>query len=399
MKEIFDWKQERAEITASLRTIINEYEGKEMPGEKKDEMARLETKFDELNAKIVQEEKQLERERIAGERQSSESPAKNNKTRQMFAAALTGDAQKIKEYQNAMSLGTDAQAGNLTAPMEFVQELIKGLDDAIIMRQLSRVVGPIGAAQSLGFPYRSTEADDATWITENAASVEETDLAYGRREFSPKRMSKIIKVSKTLVSHAPMAESTIRDEMIYRISAGGENAYMNGSGTNEPLGIFTASNDGIPTTRDVSTGNTETAVTFDGLINAKYSVKQQYRRNAAWVLHRDAIKMVAQIKDSDGQYIWQPSVAVDVPDILLGAPVYESEYAPNTFTAEKYVAVYGDFKAGYWICDADGLTIQVLNELYAPNNQVGYLFDYFGDGAPVLGEAFARVKLAAAAGG
>ena len=131
-------------------------------------------------------------------------------------------------------------------------------------------------------------------------------------------------------------------------------------------------------------------------MNAKYSVKQQYRRNAAWMMHRDMFKMLAKIKDTDGQYIWQPSVALNTPDTLLGHPAYESEFAPNTFAAEKYVAVYGDFKSGYWICDADGMNIQVLDQLYATTNQIGYLFDYFGDGAPVLGEAFARVKLASA---
>ena len=70
-----------------------------------------------------------------------------------------------------------------------------------------------------------------------------------------------------------------------------------------------------------------------------------------------------------------------------------SEYAPNTYTAGKYAAVYGDFRTGYMICDGDGLYIQVLNELYAPNNSIGYLVEYFGDGAPVVGEAFARLKI------
>jgi hypothetical protein len=34
----------------------------------------------------------------------------------------------------------------------------------------------------------------------------------------------------------------------------------------------------------------------------------------------------------------------------------------------------------------------VLRELYSLTNQIGYLVDYFGDGAPVLPEAFVRVK-------
>ena len=55
--------------------------------------------------------------------------------------------------------------------------------------------------------------------------------------------------------------------------------------------------------------------------------------------------------------------------------------------------MYGDFKTGYWICDSDGLYIKVLNELYSEYNEIGYIINYFGDGAPVLPGAFARVKM------
>jgi len=157
--------------------------------------------------------------------------------------------------------------------------------------------------------------------------------------------------------------------------------------------LFVANAAGINTDRDMATGNTATAVTFDGLINAKYSIKQQYWNGAEWVMHRDLAKMLAKIKDGEGQYIWQPSIAAGQPDRLLGFNVNLSEYAPNTYTAGLYAAILGNFGLGYWICDADAINIQVLKELYAVTNQIGYLFDYFGDGAPVLPEAFARVKM------
>jgi HK97 family phage major capsid protein len=102
--------------------------------------------------------------------------------------------------------------------------------------------------------------------------------------------------------------------------------------------------------------------------------------------------MLAKIKDRDGQYVWMPSVRDGQPDLLLGKPVNMSEYAPNTFTTGLYAAVYGNFDF-YWICDADAMTVQVLDQPYATKNQIGYIWDYFGDGMPVIGEAFARVKL------
>lgn len=391
-KRLFDLKQERANITHEIRNIMDTFENKEMDGLKKEELTKLENRFDNLNDQILVEEKQIQRERVIGEQVPEQEKRMDNQG-EMFIKALSGDATKMNEYRNSFTLGTDDQAGYLTAPVDFREQVIRGLDDLLFMRQISNVVGPIGAAQSLGFPFRKTQAANATWIAEVTAAPEETTVDFGRREFKPNKMAKLIKLSKTLINHAPIAESSIQKEILYAMGIGAENAYLNGNGTAQPLGIFTASASGISTGRDIATDNTATAVTFDGLINAKYNIKQQYMSNASWVAHRDFAKMVSKIKNNDGDYIWQGSVQLDQPDRLLGAPVYMSEYAPNTFTTGQYVAVYGNFKEGYWITDADTLKVQVLKELYAVNNQIGYIVDYFGDGAPVLEEAFSRVKL------
>jgi HK97 family phage major capsid protein len=391
---IVEMLQRRATLTQSIRALMNEFEGKEMPADKQGELAKLEADFDKLNKTLIAEQAQQDRERIVGEGLSKGLEGPKSEQRELFAKALSGDPGHMQRYQNALSLGTDATAGYLTAPVEFVQDLIMGLANLMFMRRISNVVGPIGAAQSLGFPYIDADAADATWVAEVTAAPEETTLSFGRREFKPNKMAKLLKVSRTLIQHAPMADRVVLDRLLQKIQAGGENAYMNGNGTAQPLGIFVGSASGIPTSRDVSTNNTTTTVSLDGLQDAKYSLKQQYWANANWVCHRDLAKMVAKIKDGEGNYMWQPAVIAGQPDRLLGFPVNMSEYAPNTFTTGLYVAVLGDFKAGYWICDADGVAIQVLRELYAATNQIGYLVDYFGDGAPVCGEAFARVKLA-----
>lgn len=391
---LIEMKQERAKITNSIREIINAFENKEMDALKKEEMAKLEKDFDAINLKIENEDKQLNRERTLGEMAAKEKETSPKGAPSLFAKALSGDVGSINEYRNSYTLSTDATAGYLTAPVEFRDNLIRGLDDLLFMRQISTVIpGGIGAAQSLGFPYRKTNGTVASWTTEVVAAVEDTTLDFGRREFKPNKLAKLMKASRTLMNHAPMAEATLQREMQYNIGLAQESAYLTGNGTAQPLGIFTASASGISVSRDMSTGNTATAVTFDGLMNAKYNTKQQYMANASWIGHRDFAKMVAKIKDGAGNYIWQPSVALGTPDRLMNAPVYMSEYAPNTFTTGLYVAVYGDFKTGYWICDADAVNIQVLKELYALTNQIGYIVDYFGDGMPVLEEAFTRVKL------
>ncbi len=167
---------------------------------------------------------------------------------------------------------------------------------------------------------------------------------------------------------------------------------MTGSGANEALGVFTASNDGISTARDVSTGNLATSMTFDGLLGAKYALKQQYWPKARWIFHRDGVLQLAKLKNGDGQYIWQASVQAGQPDMLLNFPVAMSEYAPNTFTANLYTGILGDFQY-YWIVDCLNVEIQALFELYARTNQVDFIARAENDGMPVLEEAFVRVKL------
>ena len=71
------------------------------------------------------------------------------------------------------------------------------------MRRLATVVGPIGQAQSLGFPY--VDADASMWHgqPEVGQAAEETTLTFGRREFKPNRLAKRVKISETLMRHAP----------------------------------------------------------------------------------------------------------------------------------------------------------------------------------------------------
>jgi HK97 family phage major capsid protein len=80
------------------------------------------------------------------------------------------------------------------------------------------------------------------------------------------------------------------------------------------------------------------------------------------------------------------------PDMLLGHPVDESEYVPNTFTTGLYVGALCNW-SNYWIAELQGVELQRLVELYAGTSQIGFIGRMYADGAPVLAESFVRVKL------
>lgn len=293
----------------------------------------------------------------------------------------------------ALQMDLDTSGGYITTPEQFVADLIQAVDDRVFVRQLATIYAVQGAAK-LGAASLDADPADADWTSEIATGGEDSTMAFGKRELNPHPLAKLIKVSrKLLAATANRAETIVRDRLAYKFGVTEEKAFLTGSGAGQPLGVFTASAQGISTSRDVSTDNTATTVTFDGLINAKYSVKGAYWDSLVGVFHRDVLKQIRKLKDGNGQYIWQPSVLAGEPDQLLDVPVYMSEYAPSTMTTGLYVGIFGNFSF-YWIAEAMTFEIQRLVELYAASNQVGFIGRQELDGMPVLEEAFARVKLA-----
>ena len=126
-------------------------------------------------------------------------------------------------------------------------------------------------------------------------------------------------------------------------------------------------------------------ITADELMDLFYSLKSPYRKKAVWVLNDSTIKAVRKLKDSTGQYLWQPSLMAGTPDTLLGRPVKTSAYMPVIAAGAKTIA-FGDFSY-YWIADRQGRSFKRLNELYAANGQVGFLGSQRVDGKLVLSAA------------
>lgn len=400
-------REERAKIVDDMRALTDkaEAEKRDMTDEELSLHGDLYQKQEARRAQIEAEERQRDLDRDiarreveaeATERRVRDGKGATEDDRAMVAwrKFLKGGIRAVtEEEQRALQAGSDTEGGYLTAPQQFIAQLLKGLDNAVFVRARGTTF-QVAQAESLGVPTLDTDVDDFEWTTELATGSEDTAMRFGKRELRPHPMAKRIKISKLLMRRSIMpVEQIVSDRLSYKLGVTQEKAYLLGDGNKKPLGLFVASNDGIPTSRDVSTDNTSTAITFDGLINAKYSVKSQYWAKSSWLFHRDAVKNIVKLKDNDGQYIWRMSVRDGEPDVLLGRPMDVSEYAPNTFTTGLYVGLFGDLSY-YWIADALDLQIQRLVELYAESNQDGMIARYEGDGMPVLAEAFARVKLA-----
>lgn len=404
-------REARHKLLEDGRVVLNkaETEKRTMTAEEMTEYRRLrdaaEAKSSEIKeAELRNDQERLEAEETIRQKDEAEKRAKTEKQetttagramdspeyRKAFTSYLLGSPTQ-DEYR-VLSAGTGTAGGYLYAPETFVNELIQNVTDATIFRGMARVLPPIIGSDSLGAPTLTNRMAAAAWTSELGAPSRDSTLAFGKRALTPHPLAKEIVVSKVLLRKVPSAEALVRGELSRVVSEAMENAYMTGTGVQSPLGIFTASNDGISTDRDVA-GNTTTAVTADGLKKAKYTLKQAYWARAQWLMHRECMEQIAGFKDGNGRYMFQDSIVQGEPDRLLGFPVRLSEYAPHVFTSALYVAMLGDFSSAYWIVDSIDMQIQRLEELYARNNEDLFIIRMMTDGAPVLEEAVVRVKL------
>ena len=408
MSKIIEMQQQRANLIHECRSILDalENEKRDYTPEEKVKYERMDAEIDTLEKRIEAERKQESREKGLGdkeERQAGGSEQPKQESRGGFARdseeyraafnsfLLNGRGGLTPEEIRAMQADSDTGGGYLVAPQQMVMELIKNVDDAVFFRSIARVT-QLRTAKSLGVPTLDKDADEADWTAElTTGSL--TDVAFGKRELRPHPLAKRAKISNTLLRMAAMSpEAIIRERLAYKFAVTEEKAFLLGDGVQKPLGVFTASNDGIPTARDVVGANTATAIKADTLFDAKYSLKEQYQRAARWIFHRDAIKEIRKLKDGNGQYIWQAGLQAGAPDRILDTPYYMSEFAPNTFTTGLYVGIIGDFSK-YWIAEALDMQVQRLVELYAETNQTGFIARMEIDGMPTLAEAFTRIKL------
>jgi HK97 family phage major capsid protein len=402
-------RRERARLINEARAILDGAEAaqRNLDAQEQERYDKLDADIESHTERIDREERQAERDQEGGERlegdpilpggeaQAQQRTAEQREFRRFLTSRAAPEVISLQGYreERALEAGGDAAGGYTVDQESFVGQLLKFVDDSVFIRQYATVM-PVTSAESLGVPTLEADPSDADWTVELDTGSDDSAMEFGKRELRPHPLAKGIKVSRKLLRVSALnVETLVRERLGYKFSVTAEKAYLTGDGAGKPLGMFTASTNGISTSRDVSADNTTTAITADGLINALYSLKEAYQRRAMWMFHRDAIKMIRKLKSNDNQYIWQAGLAGGQPSTILDKPYLMSEFAPNTFTTGLYVGIVGDFSF-YWIADALAMEIQRLDELYARTNQVGFVGRLESDGMPALEEAFARVKLA-----
>lgn len=281
------------------------------------------------------------------------------------------------EVRNALSIGTDTEGGYLV-PDEFERTLVDTLADQNIMRTLAKVITTTSGDRKI--PVVATHGS-AAWLDEGKPYTESDDT-FNQVTLSAFKLGTFLKVSEELLNDSAFdIEAYLASEFARRMGAAEEEAFINGDGSGKPTGIF------HPTSGAHSTVTTAKPIdiTADELIDLHYALRAPYRKNAVWLMNDATVKTVRKLKDTTGQYLWQPALTAGDPDTILGRPVHTSTFVPEIKAGARTVA-FGDLSY-YWIADRVGRSFKRLNELFATTGQVGFLASQRLDGKLIVPEA------------
>lgn len=291
-------------------------------------------------------------------------------------AMLTAMRTNFRQISDVLSEGVDANGGYLV-PEEYDRRLIDVLSEENVMRSLGTNITTSGEHK---INIAATKPA-AAWIEEGGA-LTFGDATFDQIILDAHKLHVAIKVTEELLyDNAFGLENYIIQQFGKALANAEEDAFINGTGKGQPLGIL-ASTGGAQVG---VTAKSATAVTADEIIDLIYSLKRPYRKNAVFLANDVCVAELRKLKDSNGQYLWQPSLQAGEPDRVLGYKVYTSPFFPVP-AAGKAAVAFGDFSY-YNIGDRGTRSFAELKELFAGNGMVGFVAKERVDGKLVLPEA------------
>lgn len=341
------------------------------------------TKLEERIAKLQKAQEDLEI-RFKAPRLSAEDTEKVAKDKRVkaflgqmrYAAGLRGaltseEREALPEHQRAL---VENSTGQILVPEDLETEIIRTAADIATVRPLATVRSTTRdrlrrrsiteVSMSFGGKLETggTVTESTSTPSEEYQYVEDANglAKLGEDEL----MDTDTNLIAFLVDSFARAKADLEDEK-----------FITGSGHSsvEPEGIL----NGSTVTRVAAAS--ATAIAFNDLLNlmkgynssSSTPLKSVYVKNGVFMMSTFTELAVMKLKDSNGQYLWRPTVTLGTPATIWGHPVYINNNLEEIATGNDIV-IFGDIRAGYRILDRTGMTIKRLNELYSEADLVGF---------------------------
>lgn len=373
---------EKLRAETKIRSIFDAAEGRDLTGEELASVDRLDGEVRSLGERVSELMEQEQRSRDAADALARLAPvdepggdADADDVGEQLRSFLRGEQRSVAVAPERRDLvkGT-ATAGGNTVPTTFYGRLVEHMVEVSGVLAAGPTLLETASGESIEVP--TTTAFSTAALTAEAAAIAESDPAFAKRTLGAYKYGATIQVSRELI------DDTAVDLLGFIAAQAGRAvgnalgaALVTGSGSSQPAGVATQATAG-------KTGAATTPTT-DDLIDLMYSVISPYRASSSccWMLRDATAAHLRKLKDDNGQYLWQPSLVLGQPDMLLGKPVATD---PNVAAADNSAksVLFGDF-AAYWVRLAGGVRFERSDDFAFSSDLVTFKVVARADGMTV----------------
>lgn len=225
----------------------------------------------------------------------------------------------------------------------------------------------------ISWPTVSDEVE-AEIVAEHATGTNGADIVFGTGTLGAYKYMSLgagdlpLRVSVELLQDSAFDINALLTRVLGRRIRRAMNADMvNGSGTNEPLGVLTGTA-GV----ELATGN---AFTYAKLLDAVHAVDPEYRDGASWLFNDNALRSIRGLVDGNERPLWLPSeggLANALPGgTLLGFPVIIDQAAADAADDTNFGA-FGNFREAYIVRRVKDIQLVVDPYGRAANGEVQF---------------------------
>lgn len=303
-----------------------------------------------------------------------------------------GQESGLKELESkAWSIGTSADGG-YALPKTIETEVEKLARDLSPIRSIARVV-KVGTSDY--HKLVNVNGIASGWVGETASRAATNTSQFA--DVVPPMGEVYANPQVTQTSLDDMffdAEAELIAQLSEELAVAEGAAFVTGNGTNKPKGFLayttaaTAdSSRAFATIEHIATGvsgDFPASNKADYLYDIVAKLKAAYRAGSNWTMGKALMFEIMKLKDTTGQYLWQPMIKDGLVMNLLGYPVVEAEDMPVK-AANSLSLAYGNFKRGYLIVDRVG--IRMLRDPYSNKPYVGFYTTKRVGGAVINSEA------------
>lgn len=280
---------------------------------------------------------------------------------------------------NGANSGTNASG---TVPVDFYDQLISYLIEVSGLLQAGPSVLNTAGGEQIQVPIASAHVTGG--LVGQNASIPSADPAFTQRSLNAYKFGALTQLSRELI------DDTAVDLLGYLAMSTGRaigNAFgaalVNGTnGTNVTGKVLSGISTGVSITGSVSGGTI--GATYNSLVDLEYSLIAPYRQSKScyWMAADQTIGSLRKIKDSNSRPIWEPSVVLGAPDLLLGKPLVSDPNMPALPVASGAAVTpiaFGDFSQ-YFVRLVGGLRFERSDDFAFGSDLITFRCLLRGDG-------------------